>query len=67
MGVIGCGDSSSSNGSNGGIDPNERCNVELCIESDELKGNCVREYNSCVDKGGNPENCIVGAVETCTV
>jgi hypothetical protein len=69
LSVIGCGsdDSSSGNGNGNGIDPNERCNVELCIGSDELKGNCVREYNSCVDKGGNPENCIVGAVETCTV
>jgi hypothetical protein len=26
---------------------------------------CIDEFNDCVDKGGNPEQCIVAAVETC--
>ena len=65
LAVIGCGSDDSSSGNGNGIDPNERCNVKGCIENEGLRTVCIDEFNDCVDKGGDPEKCIVGAVETC--
>jgi len=65
LAVIGCG--SDGGGGGGDVDANELCNVEACIESDELENNCIRELTNCLDAGGNTEKCIAFAVETCTV
>ena len=61
LSVLGCGDSNSN------VDPNSRCNIEACLESDTLRNVCIDEYNDCVNLGGDPEECIVAATETCTV
>ena len=50
-----------------GQDPNEICNVELCETNGTLKQVCIDEYNDCVAKGGDPEQCAAAATETCTI
>ncbi len=43
-------DSGSSNGG-GDVDPNQLCNVELCIENEGLKTICIDEINDCIATG----------------
>jgi len=63
MGVIGCGSDSSS----GGVDPNELCNVQLCIENATLKQVCIDEINDCIaTERGTTEQCVAFGTETCT-
>ncbi len=65
--AIGCGDSGSSNGGDD-IDPNELCNVELCINNEGLKTVCIDEITDCIATGELTEaQCITLGTETCTV
>ena len=67
MGVIGCGDDSSSSGNGGDVDPNAECNVGVCIENATFKQICIDEINDCIATGrGTTEQCIAFGTETCT-
>ena len=69
MGVIGCGDDSSSsgNGNGGDVDPNAECNVGVCIENATFKQICIDEITDCIATGrGTTEQCIAFGTETCT-
>jgi hypothetical protein len=51
-----------------GVDPNELCNVELCIDNATFKQVCIDEINDCIDAGGRTtEECVAFGTETCTV
>jgi len=71
MGVIGCGDDSSSgNGNGGGVNPNAECNVGICAQDTNAgrtaKSVCIDEINDCIATGrGTTEQCIAFGVETC--
>lgn len=43
----------------------ELCGLEACLVNDGLCANCLREYDNCVDLGG--DNCKAAAEETCTL
>jgi len=62
LAATGCGD----NGG-GDVDPNELCNVELCIENATFKQVCIDEINDCIaTERGTTEQCIAFGTETCT-
>ena len=45
----------------------ELCCLEVCLINDVLYGNCLREYDSCIDLGGEVSTCEAAAEETCTI
>jgi hypothetical protein len=64
MGVIGCGDDSSSGNGNG----NGNGASGVCSECDSQQRipECEQTYNVCVqDDGGTPEDCAVAALLRC--
>jgi hypothetical protein len=63
--MLSCGDDATPSDDPG--DPNEFCNVEICVGNDTFKNVCIDEYNDCVAKGGDKQNCAAGAIETCTI
>jgi hypothetical protein len=67
MGVIGCGDDSSSgNGNgNGGGNAGEACSGPRCANNDALRVACEAEFGDCVDRGVNVEECVAGAELAC--
>ncbi len=66
LGVLGCNDDGGSNGG-GGVDPNELCNVEFCIDNATLKQVCIDEINDCIaTERGTTEQCVAFGTETCT-
>lgn len=58
---------SDDDGGNGGEDPNSICNVEACAGNENFKAVCVDEYNDCIERGGDPDQCAAAATETCTL
>ena len=63
LAAAGCGDDGG-----GGVDPNQSCNVELCIDNATLKQVCMDEINDCIDAGVlTTEECVALGTETCTV
>ena len=49
-------------------DPNDFCNVELCMTNGQLKTVCIDEYNDCVALGKlTKTECAALATETCTI
>jgi len=51
----------------GGVDPNELCNVELCIENATFKQVCIDEINDCIATGRwITEQCVAFGTEICT-
>ena len=49
-------------------DPNDFCNVELCVSNANFKTVCIDEYNDCVALGAKSnEECAALATETCTI
>ena len=49
-------------------DPNDFCNVELCMTNGTLKTVCIDEYNDCVALAQrSKEECALLATETCTI
>jgi hypothetical protein len=68
LAATGCGDDGGSSNGGGGVDPNELCNVELCIDNATFKQVCIDEINDCIDAGGRTtEECVAFGTETCTV
>ena len=66
---IGAGCNKNGNDSNSGnqIDIDAECDIELCAENPGFKAVCIDEYNDCVTAGGDEQECLVFATETCTV
>jgi hypothetical protein len=59
MGAIGCGDSG------GGANAGEACSGPRCANNDALRVACESEFNDCVDRGVNVEECVLGAEAAC--
>ena len=59
LAVLGCG--SSSSGQNAG----DACSGPRCAGNDVLREACETEFNQCVDRGVNVEECVLGAEAAC--
>ncbi len=70
---LGCASSSNGSGGNGGSGgaggeggrAEQVCIVGFCTDNEPLRGVCEDEYETCIDRGGEPETCQVDAEETC--
>jgi hypothetical protein len=64
LAVIGCGsdDGGSNNNGNGGGDA---CSGPRCANNDAVRVACEAEFNDCVDRGVNVEECVAGAELAC--
>ena len=51
----------------GGGDPNDVCDVNLCSNNNDLKQECIDAYNECVDNSPNPnvDECELVALNFC--
>ena len=55
--VVGCGDS--------GGDAANACSGPICQANSALKQTCEREFNECVQRGVNTEECLAAAALVC--
>ena len=58
--VVGCGDDGGGGGNAG-----DACNGPICQANDVLRGTCEAEFNDCIERGVNEEECIVAAEVIC--
>jgi hypothetical protein len=48
------------------VDVGLACNVGICVDDAEAKANCEEDLRICLELDqGNPEECIVLAIEDC--
>jgi hypothetical protein len=55
--VLGCGD--------GGGDAGQACSGVRCQNNSALRQACEEEFNECVERGVNTEECFLGAAAAC--
>jgi hypothetical protein len=56
--VVGCGDG-------GGGDAGNACSGPICRANDVLRGTCEAEFNDCIERGVNTEECFAAAALVC--
>jgi hypothetical protein len=71
LGVMGCGDDPApSNGtggtpSNGGGDASTACSGPRCENNDAFRVACEEEFDDCIERNVNEEECLLGAEVAC--
>ena len=56
--VAGCGDSGGGNAGNA-------CSGPICQANDVLRGTCEAEFNDCINRNVNEEECLLAAELVC--